>query len=197
MPAMQDRLAYRLCHDYLAFANDEPPFNACDAIALSQLAVGPASSLMDDYVSAFDAVAEALQLRQAEAAFELLTMKWVPDLHLLLGLDMLEVAALWNLIQLRKAAMSTLRFDSGALFGDHWLRSDPYRERSYQPSLQAVQAWREASDAHITGGVTLVDQALCGMLGWDTASTVTLRALRSQFGYPDPGLARVKSLDSF
>jgi alkylated DNA repair dioxygenase AlkB len=127
----------------------------------------------------------------------MLTEERGPEPHPLLRLDTLEVVALWNLLRLRKAAMSMLRFDSGDLLGDHWLRSDPYRDRSYQPSLQAVQAWREASDAHIAGGVTRVDQAVCGMLGWDTASTVTVRALRSQFGYPDPGPAREKWLDSF
>ena len=197
MRIMGDRFAYRLCHDYLTFRNDEPPFNACDAVALSQLAVGPASSLADYYVSAFDAVARALQLPHAEVAFKLLTFKPVPDPHVPLRLDVMEVVAIWNLLQLRKAATSMLRYDSGALLGDHWLRSDPYRDRSYQPSLQTVQAWREASDAHMTGGVTLVDQAVCGMLGWNTASTVTLTALRSQFGYPDPGPAYGKWLDSF
>ena len=197
MPTMQDRFAYRLCHDYLTFANDEPPFNACDAVALSQLAVGHASWLKDYYVPAFDAVARGLQLRHAEVAFKMLTVERVPEPHPLLRLDTAEVVALWNLLRLRKAAMSMLRFDSGALLGDHWLRSAPYRDRSYQPSLQAVQAWRAASDAHITGGVTLVDQAVCGMLGWNTASTVTLEALRGQFGYPDPGPVREKWLDSF
>jgi len=197
MPIMQDRFAYRLCHDYLTFANDEPPFTACDAVAISQLAAGSPSLLKDYYMPAFEAVARGLQLRHADVAFKMLTLKWVPESHPLLRLDTLEVVALWHLTQLRKAAMSMLRFDSGALLGDHWLRSDLYRDRSYQPGLQAVQAWREASDAHIASGVTLVDQAVCGMLGWDTGSTVTLRALRSQFGYPDPGPAREKWLDSF
>ena len=53
MPIMQDRFAYRLCHDYLTFANDEPPFTACDAVAISQLAAGSPSLLKDYYMPAF------------------------------------------------------------------------------------------------------------------------------------------------
>jgi hypothetical protein len=140
---MQDRVADRLCSEYLTFANGEPPFTACDAVALSQLAAGAETWLKDYYVPA------------------------------------------------------TVHFDRGSLLGDNWLRSAAYRDRPYQPGLQAVSDWWQACRAHIVGGIQPLDQSVCRMLGWDIASSVTIEALRSDFGYPDPRPVREQWLDSF
>lgn len=194
---MPNRTESRLCSDYLLFTNREAPFNACDAVALSQLAARSPAWLKDYYVPAFNAVVQGLRLRHGEAALNVLTVQQFPQQHPLFDLTTEEVAGLLHLVRLRQGALSTVRFGGGFLLGDAWLRSAPYRDRPYQSSLRTVHTWWEACDAHIVGGIELLDQAICSMLRWDISSTVTIDALRRDFGYPDPGPVRERWLDSF
>jgi hypothetical protein len=167
---------------------------ACDAMALVLLELETDEGFLKDYYAgAFGAIAAGLQLQHADAVRTLLGrdqgavfapegQRAIEPVHL----DRLEIIELWGLVRLRRDALRLHRHHDGMLFGRPFLQLPAYREKPYQPSLGHIVTWWTDIHEATARGVKLLDEALCAMVNWRTDDELSIRTLRSQFGYPDP-----------
>jgi hypothetical protein len=186
MKPERDQVPLRLCGDYLHFFSSNPLFFAYDAVALAQLEFRTeVGYLKDFYTSAAKAVVDALGLPSNDVVRMLLQQRKPPDPPSLM-LTIAEMLEVMQLSRLRQATLALYREHDGYLLGSPFLAEPAFQDKPYQPSLQQVAAWWTVSRHQMPRGVQLIDEAICAMVGWDTATGVPFKRLLRDFGYPDP-----------
>jgi len=167
----------RTLGNYLRLRDDEPPFDASDALALGLLARENRehSTLGPFYLRAFESVCGALEFDSAKFrdAFECRTCFHDPR-----GVPLVHLARL-------RVALTNFCDEWGPfLEGDIW--GQRLADSTDRASVAAAHAWfDEQRRGSALVGAELFDRALRRLLRWESERCVTFETLREQFAFPD------------
>lgn len=158
-------------------------FTASDAISLGTLVArshGRRTPSVDFYRSAYRSVTAALKLREPERL-----PTWLRRQRAGMACTD-EFAAVIQLVRVREAFIATQDEYGEMLEGDRWGSGRSSRlGPEARATVERARRWYDDTGDRLLRELHHLDAALCAVLGWDPEASISLRTLRTRYGFPD------------